>query len=138
MKINTKIRYGLRMLLMIAQKNRVCNTMELGAEMKVSPKYLRKLAGALEKAQLIGSVQGIYGGYKLAKPAAEITVSMIMEAFGERIEISDCLLGLPCELQHTCKVKPFWQELETRINDYFKDVSLLDLEDGHLPSSLHA
>jgi Rrf2 family transcriptional regulator, iron-sulfur cluster assembly transcription factor len=134
MKINTKIRYGLRMLLLIAQKDRVCNTMELGAEMKVSPKYLRKLAGSLEKAQLISSVQGIYGGYKLAMAPAEITVGLIMDAFGERVETSDCMRGLPCELQNTCKARPFWTELETRINDYFHSVNLLDMMDGQIPA----
>jgi len=62
MKINTKIRYGLRMLVILAERGTLINTCELGETMLVSPKYLRKLAGPLEKHNLIRSIQGIYGG----------------------------------------------------------------------------
>ncbi len=58
MKINSKIRYGLRMMVILAEAGGLINTSELGKKMLVSPKYLRKLAGPLEKHQLIKSVQG--------------------------------------------------------------------------------
>ncbi len=67
--------------------------------MHVSPKYLRKLAGPLEKAGLIKSVQGIYGGYALNKKPEEITLQMLMDAFNERVSLADCLLGKKCELE---------------------------------------
>ena len=51
MKINTKIRYGLRMLIAIAQSDKLVNTTELGKHMRVSPKYLRKLAGPARKSR---------------------------------------------------------------------------------------
>ena len=85
MKINTKLRYGLRMLLTLAENpDRVRSTADLGEAMKVSPKYLRKLAGPLEKAGLIGSVQGIYGGYRLQRPPHEISILMLFAAFDEK------------------------------------------------------
>ena len=53
------------MLVILAQNEEVVNTEILGEKMVVSPKYLRKLAGPIEKAGLIHSIQGKYGGYKL-------------------------------------------------------------------------
>jgi len=127
MKINTKIRYGLRMLIAIAQGGRLVNTTELGNSMHVSPKYLRKLAGPLEKAGLIKSVQGIYGGYQLNKKPEEITLHMLLDAFNERVSLADCLLGKKCELKDTCLAKQVWEMLEKTIEKRFLPISLRDI-----------
>jgi Rrf2 family protein len=127
MKINTKIRYGLRMLIAIAQSERLVNTTALGERMCVSPKYLRKLAGPLEKAGLIKSVQGIYGGYELNKKPEEITLRMLLDAFGERVSLADCLLGKKCELKDTCLAKQVWEMLEKTIEKRFLPISLRDI-----------
>lgn len=127
MKINTKIRYGLRMLIAIAQAERLVNTTELGNSMLVSPKYLRKLAGPLEKAGLIKSVQGIYGGYELNKKPEDITLRMLMDAFNERVSLADCLLGKKCELKDSCLARQVWEMLEKTIEKRFLPISLRDI-----------
>ena len=127
MRINTKIRYGLRMLIAIAQSDRLVNTTELGNAMLVSPKYLRKLAGPLEKAGLIKSVQGIYGGYQLNKRPEEITLKMLMDAFDERISLTDCLLGKKCELKGTCLARQVWEMLEKTMQKHFFPITLQDI-----------
>ncbi|HOW43635.1 MAG TPA: Rrf2 family transcriptional regulator [Candidatus Aminicenantes bacterium] len=127
MKVNTKIRYGLRMLIAIAQNGKLVNTSELGRGMRVSPKYLRKLAGPLEKAGLIQSVQGIYGGYRLARPAEEITLRSLMNAFDEQVSLTDCLLGKKCELHETCLARQVWEMLETTLDRHFLPISLADI-----------
>jgi Rrf2 family protein len=135
MKINTKIRYGLRMLIAIAQGERLVNTTELGRSMYVSPKYLRKLAGPLEKAGLIKSVQGIYGGYELDKKPEEITLKMLMDAFNERVSLADCLLGKKCELHESCQARQVWEMLEKTIEKRFFPMSLRDFLDNKLKTS---
>jgi Rrf2 family protein len=127
MRINTKIRYGLRMLIAIARSDRLMNTTELGGEMLVSPKYLRKLAGPLEKAGLIRSVQGIYGGYRLNRRPEEITLEMLMDAFGEQVSLTDCILGKKCELQETCLARQVWEMLEKTMQRHFYPITLLDI-----------
>ncbi len=130
MKINTKIRYGLRMLIAIAQGGTLVNTTELGARMQVSPKYLRKLAGPLEKAGLIESVQGIYGGYRLARPAAEIAMKSLLDAFGETISFAQCLLGSPCPLKESCQARQVWQLLDQTLRQNFLPITLADILAG--------
>ncbi len=127
MKFNTKIRYGLRMLIAIAQNGQLVNTTELGKTMRVSPKYLRKLAGPLEKAGLIQSLQGIYGGYQLARPPEDITLQSLMDAFDERVSLSDCLLGKQCELKDTCLASQVWEMLEKTLQEQFLPISLRDI-----------
>jgi Rrf2 family protein len=127
MKINTKIRYGLRMLIAIAQSGQLVNTTELGAKMLVSPKYLRKLAGPLEKAGLIKSVQGIYAGYLLAREPEKITLQSLMDAFDERLSLTDCLLGKKCELKDSCLASQVWEMLEKTLQKNFLPISLHDI-----------
>lgn len=127
MKINTKIRYGLRMLIAIAQSGQLMNTTELGSKMLVSPKYLRKLAGPLEKAGLIKSVQGIYGGYLLAREPEKITLQALMDAFNERLPLTDCLLGKKCSLKDSCLAIQVWEMLEKTLQTHFLPISLHDI-----------
>jgi Rrf2 family iron-sulfur cluster assembly transcriptional regulator len=130
MKINTKIRYGLRMMIAIAQANKLVNTTELGSGMRVSPKYLRKLAGPLEKAGLITSVQGIYGGYKLNKSPEEINIRMILDAYHEQLSWTDCVLGKKCELWDSCQAKQVWEMLEKTLQMHFLPISIRDILDN--------
>jgi Rrf2 family protein len=127
MKINTKIRYGLRMLVALAEKKEVVNTAELGKKMLVSPKYLRKLAGPLEKHQLIRSVQGIYGGYVLSKKTEDITIASIFEAFDETIKISGCTGDVSCPLNVDCLARPVWTHLEKMIQKEFYKITLKEI-----------
>jgi Rrf2 family iron-sulfur cluster assembly transcriptional regulator len=127
MKINTKIRYGLRMVIAIAQANQLVNTTELGGAMCVSPKYLRKLAGPLEKAGLIKSEQGIYGGYRLGRPPEEITIRMIFDAYQEQLSWTDCVLGKKCELRDSCLARQVWEMLEKTLQMKFLPITIRDI-----------
>ena len=127
MKINTKIRYGLRMLVLLAESKKVVNTAELGTKMKVSPKYLRKLAGPLERHHLIKSVQGIYGGYTLDGKAEEITLASIFDAFEENINITGCTSQNGCPLNEECLTRPVWEHLEKIVSSEFHKITIASI-----------
>jgi Rrf2 family iron-sulfur cluster assembly transcriptional regulator len=118
------------MMIAIAQANKLVNTTELGSGMRVSPKYLRKLAGPLEKAGLITSVQGIYGGYKLNKSPEEINIRMILDAYHEQLSWTDCVLGKKCELWDSCQAKQVWEMLEKTLQMHFLPISIRDILDN--------
>lgn len=132
MKVNTKIRYGLAMVVAIALEKSQVNTTELGNRMRVSAKYLRKLAGSLEKAKLIRSVQGVYGGYSLNKKPEEITIDMILKAFGEKWVISDCLNENGCPQMEGCLTRPVWKTLESTLQTRFLAITLKDILEDKL------
>jgi len=124
MKINTKIRYGLRMLVLLAEAGSLTNTTELGKKMMVSPKYLRKLAGPLEKHLLIKSEQGILGGYYLNKPPNEITLASIFRAFNEDVDLTGCVSKKGCPLNEECLTRPVWEHLEQIISREFENITI--------------
>ncbi len=115
------------MLVFLAEKGEVVNTAFLGEKMLVSPKYLRKLAGPLEKYGLIKSVQGIYGGYLLNKKPENIALVDIFTAFGEKINISSCTSGKSCPLNKDCLTRPVWEHLEHMIQKEFYKISIKDI-----------
>jgi Rrf2 family protein len=132
MKINTKIRYGLRMMVILAGSESVQNTIELGKQMMVSPKYLRKLAGPLEKHKLIRSVQGIYGGYVLNRCPGQISLADIFEAFNESDNIVGCSSNENCPLKTECLTKPVWTHLENILKKEFKQITIGQIIDGSI------
>ena len=115
---------------MLAESKDVVNTAELGERMKVSPKYLRKLAGPLERHQLIRSVQGIYGGYLLNKPPKDISMAMIFEAFDESINITGCTSKEGCPLNEECLTRPVWEHLENLISNEFNNITIQQIAEN--------
>jgi len=111
-------------LIILAQNNNVINTEILGEKMLVSPKYLRKLAGPIEKAGLIQSVQGKFGGYKLNKNPDKISVSDIFQAFDESLHISGCTKNSNCILSADCITSNLWAHFEELVSKEFFNVTL--------------
>ena len=112
------------MLVLLADSTDVTNTEILGKKMVVSPKYLRKLAGPIEKAELITSVQGKYGGYKLNKKPEEICISDIFKAYDESLQISGCSRNSGCILAEECITSNLWNYFEDLISKEFFNISL--------------
>ena len=85
MKLSTKGRYGLRALIDLALhcEQEAVPISSVAARQKISESYLEQLFGKLRKAGLIVSERGAQGGYRLAKPAEEISVGDILRALEE-------------------------------------------------------
>ncbi len=122
------------MLLSLAEAKNVVNTAELGKKMLVSPKYLRKLAGPLERHELIRSVQGIYGGYVLNKKPEDVSIVSIFEAFDENINLSGCTGSKNCPLNEDCFARPLWEHLENVIQKEFYKISLKQIMENNFPT----
>jgi len=129
MKINTKIRYSMRMIVCLANAGKMMNTTDLGEQIKVSPKYLRKLAGPLEKADILASTQGIHGGYTLARAPAKISMKMIWDAYQETINIAACVSNHNCGMLKDCLARPVWERLEKILVDELDRTTIQDIID---------
>ncbi|RDW19280.1 transcriptional regulator [Oceanobacillus arenosus] len=114
MKISTKGRYGLTIMIELA-KNHGEGPMSLKAiakENDLSEHYLEQLASPLRNAGLIKSIRGAYGGYVLAKEVKEITAGDIIRVLEGPITIVE---GIEDE-------KPAQQALWIKIRDAIKNV----------------
>ena len=102
---------------------------DIAQEQGISIKYLDHIIQALKSAKLIENIKGKKSGYVLTRPAAEITMLDIHNAFEGHICVIDCVGShSDCERDENCCAKGFWQELNTLINNYFVSVTLEDLK----------
>lgn len=113
MKINTKIRYGLRTMIEIASaldENGVLQK-EIARKQNISFKYLDPIISALKLKGLIVNSKGKGSGYRLTRPASEISMYEIYTAF-EQISVVECINNKGyCERSlHDCKANCYWTE----------------------------
>ena len=133
MKVNTKVRYGLRAMVEVAEKGKFepVRTSELAKSQSVSVKYLEALMVKLKKAGLVTSVRGNKGGYLLAKKASTITAYDIFLALDESLEIVPCLCDDKlCERDEFCGTKEVWSDLASSMEKKLRAIRLDSLAEN--------
>ena len=132
MKISTRVRYGLRMMIelaMSASKDYIPLS-KIAENQSISPKYLKQISLVLENYGLVKSMRGIGGGYKLSRPPEEITVHEIVEALMGKIEVVDCVSAPElCELSEKCAAREVWVEISEAVSRLLKEKTLKELAD---------
>lgn len=128
MKIPTVLRYGVRMVVTLAQNGKIMNTVELAKEMGVSPLYLRQVALSLERTGIIKGFRGAKGGYLLATKPAEISLLEITQAYDEDFSLLDCVKSPnSCPQSCDCRSRYLWKELSDLLRNSLQDMTLEDL-----------
>lgn len=131
MKISTKGRYALRMMLDLAVNNtgEPVRIRDIAARQGISEKYLEQIISTLNKAGYVRSVRGPQGGYHLAKDPAQYTVGMILRLTEGSLAPVACLVDEEnvCERQAGCATLQLWQMLNQAISDVVDKVTLADL-----------
>jgi len=131
MKFSTKSRYGLRVMMDLAQ----CGSQDfvalkdLAASREISVKYLEQIMAQLCKAGFVHSVRGPAGGYKLAREPKDYTAGEIIRLFEGKLAPINCLEDDRnlCPRLGECTVVHFWEGLYSAVNDYVNSVTLADL-----------
>jgi Rrf2 family protein len=130
MKINTKIRYGLRTMIVIANAPNLDGILQkdIAENQDISLKYLDSIISSLKLKGLIVNVRGKGSGYKLARSADEITVFDIYTAF-ERIDIVDCIDNpeICIKTSQNCNANAFWCEFKSSFSSILKNKKLSDI-----------
>ena len=131
MKISTKGRYALRLMLDIAMNSTV-NPVPLkdtAERQSISVKYLEQIISALVRVGYVKSIRGPQGGYRLAKAPADYTVGMILrQVEGSMVPVA-CLEegGMDCTRQGECVTLRIWKELDEAIRGVLEKYTLEDL-----------
>ena len=133
MKLSTRGKYGLYAMLYLAQKaDEGPQPLKSIAQLALPDQYLEQLLGCLRKAGLVTTVRGAQGGYRLAKPPAEITVGHIIDAMEGPLNLSECAVEgeeFMCPHSGNCPARPVWEYLTERINALLYSISLQDMLD---------
>ena len=123
MKVNTKVRYGLRAMLQIAKHygDDPVPISTIAKSQDISGKYLEQVVVALRKAELISSHKGVRGGYTLTRSPSEITLWDIISAL-------DCVVDPgSCERSQYCLSHVIWKMLSQRMQEFWTSYTLQDL-----------
>jgi Rrf2 family transcriptional regulator, iron-sulfur cluster assembly transcription factor len=98
----------------------------------ISLAYLEQLFGKLRRAGLVESMRGRAGGYRLARPAAAITIADVMAAVAENTDMTRCGIeaGEPCLAGKRCLTHGLWDALGDHIDQFLSGITLQQLVDG--------
>ena len=131
MKISTKGRYAVRVMLDLALHNsgEGIKVKDIANRQGISDKYLEQIIAVLNKAGYVKSVRGAQGGYRIAKDPKEYTVGMILRLTEGSMAPVACLEenADECERCDTCETLEVWKELYHAINNVIDNVTLEDL-----------
>lgn len=131
MKISTKGRYALRMMVDLAlhQSDGVVALKDIAARQNISKKYLEQIVPLLNKADLLRTNRGYQGGYSLAKPPEKYTVGEILRVTEGNLAPVACLSQGEnnCTEKADCPTLPIWEGLYKTINEYLDGITLRDI-----------
>ena len=130
MKISTRGRYALRMMLDLAMQNDEYASIKMVAERQgISNKYLEQIITVLSRAGYVKSIRGPQGGYKLARPANEYTVGMILRLIEGSLVPVACMEDNPnqCPRCEICATLDVWKQIDKAISNVVDNITLEDL-----------
>ena len=133
MKISTKGRYALRMLIDLAehQNSGFISLKEISERQDISKKYLEQIISVFSKTDLLRTNRGSQGGYMLAKDPDKYTVGEILRLTEGSLSLVDCADQNPIECPRSadCPTLPIWQGLSRLVNEYLDGITLQDIVD---------
>lgn len=131
MRISTKGRYALRLMLDLALNNtgEPVRIKDIAARQEISDKYLEQIISVLNKAGYVKSIRGPQGGYLLTREPEKYTVGMILRLTEGSLAPVPCLDDEvnTCERQDSCATLRLWQMLDAAVSDVVDKVTLADL-----------
>ncbi len=131
MKISTKGRYALRLMLDLAIYNtgEPISLKDVARRQQISEKYLEQIISMLNKAGFVRSVRGAQGGYMLKKAPAEYTVGMILRLTEGDLAPVSCVGedSIECGRRDECVTVRIWQQLNSAINGVVYVITLEDM-----------
>lgn len=139
MKISTKGRYALRLMIDLAQhaEDGYVPIKAVAQRQGISDKYLEQIISVLSRAGYVRSVRGAGGGYKLSGTPDKYTVGMILRLTEGSLAPVACLEGdiNLCERQAKCPTLFIWQKIYDAVNDVVNNITIADILEKELDGS---
>ena len=136
MKISTKGRYALRIMLDLSMQDssQLIPLKAIAARQGITLKYMEQIITPLSRAGFVTSVRGANGGYRLARDASSYRVGDILRVMEGSIAPVACLETetMECPRADNCTTLNFWRGLQKVVDDYVDSKTLADLRDEYL------
>ena len=134
MKISTKGRYALRLMLDLAMNSagQPVSLKDVAKRQEISDKYLEQIISVLNRAGYVRSVRGAQGGYLLRKAPEEYTVGMILRLTEGSLASVPCIEEdneVECDKREECVTVILWKKINDAVNSVVDHTTLQDLVD---------
>ena len=135
MKISTKGRYSLRMMLDLSMhydSGEFTSLKDISERQNISKKYLEQLVPFLNRSGLLLTNRGNAGGYRLTRHPSDISLYEVLQSAEGSLCPVSCIECSPhgCENRDDCLTLPIWEGLNDVIKNYLKSISLWDIING--------
>ncbi len=129
MRLTTKGRYAVTAMLDLAfhSQNKPVTLTDIATRQTISLSYLEQLFARLRKAGMVKGVRGPGGGYRLSRPADEISIADIITAVDEQVDSTKCGGTGDCQNNLPCLTHDLWMGLSEQIRQYLQGISLASL-----------
>ena len=129
MRLTTRGRYAVTAMLDIAlhRDTGPVSVADIANRQGISASYLEQLFGKLKRADLLVSLRGPGGGYRLKYDAGSINVSDIIAAVGEGVDATRCHGAADCQEGLTCLTHDLWADLSVEIDAFLQGITLANL-----------
>jgi Rrf2 family protein len=139
LKISTRGRYAVRLMLDLAQNDsdHYITIKSISERQEISSKYLEQIISILSRAGFVKSVRGSQGGYKLARPAEDYTIGMILRLIEGSLVPVACMDDDPnqCPRCETCATLDVWRKIDEAVSTVVDNITLADLINKQCRSS---
>lgn len=133
MKISTKGRYALRLIIDLAQHSGdgFISLKDVAERQSISKKYLEQIVPMLNKSGILHTNRGNRGGYMLSANPSALTVGDVLRATEGSLAPVSCLEFEPniCERREECRTLYIWEGLFKTVTDYLDGISIQDIID---------
>jgi Rrf2 family protein len=137
MQIPAKVDYGMRALLELAQRGEPTTGEGLAEAQRLPAKFLAAILNDLRRAGLVNSQRGLEGGYRLSRPASEITVADVMRALdGPLAEVRGLRPEAAVYEGAAAHLQDVWVAARASLRAVLERVSLEDVVRGRLPTGV--
>lgn len=133
MKLNTKVRYGLRAMTDIAENQSDGGVLQkdIAERQDIPLSYLDSIISGLRRRGLIMNAAGKRSGYKLTKSADEITVYDVYRSFEPELTLINCLCDkMECQRSGCCPARDYWFELNKHLKGLLSNSTLDQIMKG--------
>jgi Rrf2 family protein len=137
MHIPAKVDYGMRAMLALTERGEPATTEALARVQDLPAKFLGTIMNDLRRAGLVASQRGAEGGYRLARPAREITVADVMRALdGPLAEVRGLRPEDTSYEGAAAYLQEVWVAVRSSLREVLERVSLSDIVERKLPRSV--
>lgn len=131
MRLTTKGRYAVTAMLDLAihGQSKPVSLNDISGRQGISLSYLEQLFAKLRRCDLVSSVRGPGGGYRLARTGAQISIAQVVDAVNESMDATRCQGKGDCQDGDQCLTHHLWQDLSAQIHAFLNDITIADLVD---------